>query len=89
MPWRKGGFKFGQGDRLIHIDTEWRSDLKWDRILPYIGDLTGKRVLDVGGGSGYHGFRMVGAGASTVIVIDPSCLFLPSVYGDPALFLAT
>lgn len=75
MPWRKGGFKFGQGDRLIHIDTEWRSDLKWDRILPYIDDLTGKRVLDVGGGSGYHGFRMVGAGASTVIVIDPSCLF--------------
>lgn len=75
MPWRKGGFLIGSADRQIHIDTEWRSDLKWDRVLPHISDLTGKRVLDVGGGSGYHGFRMVGAGASSVIVIDPSCLF--------------
>ncbi|MDO4251370.1 MAG: tRNA 5-methoxyuridine(34)/uridine 5-oxyacetic acid(34) synthase CmoB [Moraxella sp.] len=75
MPWRKGGFCIGQGKRTIHIDTEWRSDLKWERIAPFISDLTGRRVLDVGGGSGYHGFRMVGAGATTVIVIDPSCLF--------------
>lgn len=75
MPWRKGGFIIGDGERCIHIDTEWRSDLKWDRVLPHIGDLTGKRVLDVGGGSGYHGFRMAGSGASTVIVVDPSCLF--------------
>lgn len=75
MPWRKGGFLLGSGERQIHIDTEWRSDYKWDRVVPHISDLTGKRVLDVGGGSGYHGFRMVGAGASTVMVIDPSCLF--------------
>lgn len=75
MPWRKGGFLIGDDKQSIHIDTEWRSDLKWDRVRPHIADLTGKRVLDVGGGSGYHGFRMVGAGASTVIVIDPSCLF--------------
>lgn len=75
MPWRKGGFVIGKGDNHIHIDTEWRSDFKWNRLLPFISDLTGKRVLDVGGGSGYHGFRMVGAGAKNVIVIDPSCLF--------------
>lgn len=75
MPWRKGGFIIGRDDKTIHIDTEWRSDLKWERVLPHISDLTGRRVLDVGGGSGYHGFRMVGAGASTVVVIDPSCLF--------------
>lgn len=75
MPWRKGGFMIGEGDRTIHIDTEWRSDFKWDRVLPHISSLSGKRVLDVGGGSGYHGFRMVGEGASTVVVIDPSCLF--------------
>lgn len=75
MPWRKGGFWLGRDERYIHIDTEWRSDCKWDRVLPHIGDLVGKRVLDVGGGSGYHGFRMVGAGADTVVVIDPSCLF--------------
>ena len=75
MPWRKGGFLLGKDDKKIHIDTEWRSDYKWDRVLPHISSLKGKRVLDVGGGSGYHGWRMAGAGASTVIVIDPSCLF--------------
>lgn len=75
MPWRKGGFLIGQGERQIHIDTEWRSDLKWDRVLPHVADLSGRRVLDVGGGSGYHGFRMAGAGASEVVVVDPSCLF--------------
>ncbi|MFC0820152.1 tRNA 5-methoxyuridine(34)/uridine 5-oxyacetic acid(34) synthase CmoB [Moraxella marmotae] len=74
MPWRKGGFIIGNQPK-IHIDTEWRSDLKWDRVLPHLSDLAGRRVLDVGGGSGYHGFRMVGQGASTVVVIDPSCLF--------------
>lgn len=75
MPWRKGGFVIGRLDNFIHIDTEWRSDLKWDRVLPFIDDLTNKRVLDVGGGSGYHGFRMLGANAQMVVVIDPSCLF--------------
>ena len=75
MPWRKGGFIIGDETHQIHIDTEGRSDHKWDRVLPHISDLSGKRVLDVGGGSGYHGFRMIGAGASSVVVIDPSCLF--------------
>lgn len=75
MPWRKGGFLFGKDDKQIHIDTEWRSDWKWDRVLPHISPLKGKRVLDVGGGSGYHGWRMAGEGAEMVIVIDPSYLF--------------
>ncbi|MDQ6977261.1 MAG: DUF1698 domain-containing protein, partial [Ghiorsea sp.] len=31
-PWRKGPFEvFG-----VHIDTEWRSDWKWQRVLPHI-----------------------------------------------------
>lgn len=66
---------FIHADRQIFIDTEWRSDWKWQRVLPHIRDLRHKRVLDVGGGSGYHGWRMAGAGANTVMVIDPSCLF--------------
>ncbi|UNU73820.1 tRNA 5-methoxyuridine(34)/uridine 5-oxyacetic acid(34) synthase CmoB [Moraxella nasovis] len=74
MPWRKGPFCLGQGDDKIYIDTEWRSDFKWDRVAIHL-DLRHKTVLDVGGGSGYHGFRMIGAGADTVVVIDPSCLF--------------
>ncbi|WP_404369535.1 tRNA 5-methoxyuridine(34)/uridine 5-oxyacetic acid(34) synthase CmoB [Marinobacter sp.] len=72
MPWRKGPFDFfGTG-----IDTEWRSDWKWDRVSPWLSDLKGRRVLDVGCGSGYHCWRMLGAGAGRVIGIDPGLLFL-------------
>jgi tRNA (mo5U34)-methyltransferase len=75
-PWRKGPFKlFG-----ITIDTEWRSDWKWNRVIPHISDLTGRRVLDVGCGSGYHAWRMYGAGASEVIGIDPSPRFVVQFY---------
>lgn len=72
MPWRKGPFRFFG----THIDTEWRSDWKWDRVAPALSDLSGRRVLDVGCGSGYHLWRMFGAGAAEVIGIDPGLLFL-------------
>ncbi len=71
-PWRKGPFElFG-----VHIDTEWRSDWKWDRLRASLDPLPGRRVLDVGCGSGYHCWRMLGAGASEVIGIDPTPLFV-------------
>ncbi|MFQ3249720.1 MAG: tRNA (mo5U34)-methyltransferase [Glaciecola sp.] len=71
MPWRKGPFHlFG-----IDIDTEWRSDWKWDRVLPHIAPLRDRRVLDVGCGSGYHLFRMLGEEAKLVVGIDPTELF--------------
>src|SRR5699024_5046582 len=38
--------------------------------------LSGKTVLDVGCGSGYHMWRMLGAGAQLVVGIDPTTLFL-------------
>ncbi len=71
-PWRKGPFElFG-----IKIDTEWRSDWKWDRLKPYMSSLAGKTVLDVGCGSGYHCLRMLGDGASAVVGIEPSLLYV-------------
>jgi tRNA (mo5U34)-methyltransferase len=57
------------------IDTEWRSDWKWQRLLPHIASLQGKTVLDVGCGSGYHCWRMLGSGAQYVLGIDPSMRF--------------
>ena len=71
-PWRKGPFELFD----VHIDTEWRSDWKWDRLREGITDLSGRRVLDVGCGSGYHCWRMAGEGAREVIGIDPTPLFI-------------
>lgn len=72
MPWRKGPFQFFD----CFIDTEWHSDWKWDRVSPHISDLKGRTVLDVGCGSGYHMWRMLGEGAHRVVGVDPSRLFL-------------
>lgn len=72
MPWRKGPFQFFD----THIDTEWHSDWKWQRVLPHIAPLKNRLVLDVGCGSGYHMWRMLGEGAERVIGVDPSRLFL-------------
>ena len=70
-PWRKGPFDlFG-----IHIDSEWMSDLKWDRLKNDITSLKDKIVLDVGCSNGYHCLRMLGEGASTVMGIDPTLLY--------------
>ena len=70
-PWRKGPFTIGS----TLIDTEWRSDWKWDRISPHITPLNGRDVLDVGCGNGYHCWRMLGAGAASVLGVDPTRVF--------------
>lgn len=72
IPWRKGPFDFFG----VQVDTEWRSDWKWDRVMPHLSDLTGRTILDVGCGSGYHMWRMIGAGAHLAVGIDPTQLFL-------------
>lgn len=66
MPWRKGPFNLAG----VNIDTEWRSDWKWDRLKNHI-ELKDKKVLDIGTGSGYHLWRMFDAGASFVLGIEP------------------
>lgn len=70
-PWRKGPFCFFD----TFIDTEWRSCLKWDRLAPHI-DFRGCRVLDVGCGNGYYGWRMLHAGAQLVLGLDPFLLYV-------------
>ena len=71
-PWRKGPYElFG-----IHIDTEWHSDWKWQRIKGHLSPLKNRRVLDVGCGNGYHMWRMLAEGARFVVGADPSQFFL-------------
>ena len=71
-PWRKGPFHL----MGVDIDTEWRSDWKWERIREQISPLKNRTVLDVGCGNGYHCWRMLGDGARWVLGIDPSQKFL-------------
>jgi tRNA (mo5U34)-methyltransferase len=70
-PWRKGPLRLGG----LHIETEWRSDWKWQRLAPHV-NLKGQRVLDIGSGNGYFGMRMLGAGARYVVGIDPTLVFV-------------
>ena len=70
-PWRKGPFQIGD----IFVDTEWRSDWKWQRLQDHI-DLEDKTVLDVGTGNGYFLYRILGAGAKLAVGVDPTRLFL-------------
>ncbi|RMH21542.1 MAG: tRNA 5-methoxyuridine(34)/uridine 5-oxyacetic acid(34) synthase CmoB [Gammaproteobacteria bacterium] len=70
IPWRKGPFDlFG-----LRLDTEWRSDLKWNRVSSRI-DLQGQTILDVGGGNAYYAWRMLHDGAERVLTIDPFTLY--------------
>ncbi|MGB1250632.1 MAG: tRNA 5-methoxyuridine(34)/uridine 5-oxyacetic acid(34) synthase CmoB [Candidatus Promineifilaceae bacterium] len=70
-PWRKGPFDLYD----IKIDTEWRSDWKWERLIEHIQPLAGRRVLDVGCGNGYHCWRMAAHRPKQVIGLDPTILY--------------
>ena len=70
-PWRKGPFQIFE----TFVDTEWRSNRKWERLEPHL-ELKNKLVLDVGCGNGYYGWRMLSRGADCVIGLDPSLLYV-------------
>jgi len=71
MPWRKGPYSIAG----VFIDCEWRSDFKWNRVLPHLAELQGRRILDVGCGNGYHCWRMLAQSPALVLGIEPSVLF--------------
>ena len=71
-PWRKGPFDVAG----VHIDSEWRSDLKWQRLADAVTPLAGRTVLDVGCGNGYYARRVCDAGARLVIGVDPTLLYV-------------
>lgn len=76
IPWRKGPFSlFG-----IRIDSEWRGEHKWQRMADKISSLSGRNVLDVGSGNGYFGYRMIEAGASSVIGLEPHLAYVAQAW---------
>ncbi|MES2662200.1 MAG: tRNA 5-methoxyuridine(34)/uridine 5-oxyacetic acid(34) synthase CmoB [Pseudomonadota bacterium] len=73
-PWRKGPFQIGN----LHINTEWRSQFKWNRLINGLNRnqlfLKNKAILDVGSGNGYYAYRAIAEGAQRIVCIDPSDL---------------
>lgn len=89
FPWRKGPYDlFG-----LHLNTEWRSDWKWERIKDHLSPLENRLVLDVGCGNGYHCWRILGAGAQMVVGVDPVQLHvlqfqaIRRLYGDAPIYV--
>jgi tRNA (mo5U34)-methyltransferase len=70
MPWRKGPFDlFG-----LFIDTEWRSDQKYNLLRPHF-NLEGKKVADIGCNNGYYLFRMQEDNPKKLVGFDPSAVY--------------
>jgi len=70
-PWRKGPFTlFG-----VDIDSEWQSWMKWDRLLPHLPNLKGRRILDIGSSNGYYMFRMAAKDPLFVLGLEPQSSF--------------
>jgi tRNA (mo5U34)-methyltransferase len=67
IPWKKGPFDiFGE-----MIDAEWRSELKWNRVLPHLLPLKGRKVCDIGCNNGYFMYRMLPLKPELVVGLEP------------------
>lgn len=67
IPWKKGPFNiFGN-----HIDSEWRSDLKWERFLPKLESLQNNIIADIGCHNGYFMYRMAAHNPKLVLGFEP------------------
>jgi len=65
----------GKRSRFMQwVDRKFRSDMfrRFDKSFEYLGDLTGKTVLDVGCGSGPYIVEALKRGAKKVIGVDPA-----------------
>jgi len=70
IPWRKGPFAINS----LLIDTEWRSDIKYNLLKPHF-TLKDKLVGDIGCNNGYYLFRMLEEQPKKLVGFDPSAIF--------------
>lgn len=66
-PWRKGPFELNK----LFIDSEWQSFMKFNILKPYMNELEGKIVADVGCNNGYYLFKMLEFKPEKLIGFDP------------------
>jgi SAM-dependent methyltransferase/predicted O-methyltransferase YrrM len=71
-PWLQGPFVLA--DNLV-IPGLWRNDQRWQTLGEHVGNLHGKRVLDVGSNAGYDPFMFKLRGADVVVACEPFAFF--------------
>lgn len=67
-PWRKGPFRINE----LFIDSEWQSFVKFNLLKPYLNEISGKIVADVGCNNGYYLFKMLEFSPKKLVGFDPS-----------------
>ena len=70
-PWRKGPYMLGD----IIIESEWNCALKWQRLKKFIGNIEGKKVLDIGASSGYFSFQISLFNPKIIVALEPFTTF--------------
>lgn len=89
QPWRKGPFAIDD----FRVDGEWRSDMKWDRVVEMMPALRNRRICDVGANNGYYLFRMLEHEPELAFGIDPAGVYfaqyqlLRALGGEPPVHL--
>nr|WP_319492929.1 tRNA 5-methoxyuridine(34)/uridine 5-oxyacetic acid(34) synthase CmoB [uncultured Desulfobacter sp.] len=70
-PWRKGPFDFFG----VHVDSEWQSWMKWERLAPHLPSLENKKILDIGSSNGYYMFKMAASNPMFALGLEPQGAF--------------
>ncbi|WP_289022655.1 tRNA 5-methoxyuridine(34)/uridine 5-oxyacetic acid(34) synthase CmoB [Desulfobacter postgatei] len=70
-PWRKGPFDFFG----IHVDSEWQSWMKWERLVPHLPSLKNRKILDIGSSNGYYMFKMAASDPMFSLGLEPQSYF--------------
>ena len=71
-PWRKGPFNiFG-----LEIDSEWRSERKWQRVEDCLPKIKGMRIGDIGCSNGYYSYKLLKLEPELVVGMDKTALYI-------------
>nr|WP_320192820.1 tRNA 5-methoxyuridine(34)/uridine 5-oxyacetic acid(34) synthase CmoB [uncultured Desulfobacter sp.] len=70
-PWRKGPFSFFG----VHVDSEWQSWMKWERLAPHLPNLENTKILDIGSSNGYYMFKMAAQKPMFALGLEPQSAF--------------